>query len=296
MNDPKIQSADQTATDQSGVEREAPIRLGFTRGVSPSKWAERWHRAVPERALELVPIPRQYGRSASDDARSCDMVIERVAPRARPVTHGDDGIRTHHSMLLYEETVALVVAKDHELAEQAEIHVDELALVKLLDYPNHAAGWPEAEPWADAAWMPKNLAAALKLVATGLGAILAPLPLAKHVSHRREHAILRVVGDNKHGQPLPGTTIWATWPAEHDSADLQQLAGIMRGRTARSSRREPSPSDARVTKKPPKQLPQQPAKKKASYKPNSRGAQLAAVREKAARNKAAKAAAKRKRR
>lgn len=276
-----------------GADQHPPIRLGFTRGVSPSKWADRWHRAVPERSLELVPISRQYGRSASEDALSCDMLIERVAPRTRPVTQNADGVRTNHSMLLYEESVALVLPKDHELAEQGDIHVDELALVTILDHPHHAAEWPAAEPWSDSTWMPKNLSAALELVAAGLGGILAPLPLAKHVSNRREHALLRVVGDADTESRLPGTTIWATWAAEHDSPDLQQLAGIMRGRTARSSRRE----HETPAKKPPKQQKvQQPSKKKPVLKPNSRGAQLAAVREKAARNKAAKAAAKRKRR
>lgn len=280
----------------SGVDRQTPIRLGFTRGVSPSKWADRWHRAVPERALELVPVPRQYGRSASEDARSCDMLIERAAPRTRPITHDEDGARTHHSMLLYEESVAIVLPKDHELAKQGEIRLEELSLVQLLDYPNHAEEWPAAEPWADATWMPKTLTAALKLVSTGLGGIVVPLPLAKHVSLRREHSILLIVGDGDQESPLPGTTIWATWPAEHDSPDLQQLAGIMRGRTARSSRREPGSADAGTAQKAPKQQAKQPAKKKPVLKPNSRGAQLAAVREKAARNKAAKAAAKRKRR
>lgn len=279
-------------------EHTAPIRLGFTRGVAPSKWADRWGRAVPERALELVPISQQFGRSGSEEARSCDMLIERAVPGERPLTHTPDGVRTHHAMLLYEEAIALVLPKDHELAKEAAIHIDDLSLVKLLDYPGHAPDWPAAEPWVDQSWEPRGLAAALELVATGLGGILVPLPLAQHVANKREHAILRVVGDSPESLPLRGSTVWATWAAEHNSEDLQQLAGIMRGRTARSSRRAQEKPESPSAKKPQsqQQAQQQAKKKKPALKPNSRGAQLAAVREKAARNKAIRAAAKRKKR
>lgn len=310
MNDAITQSA------RAG--HPAPIRLGFTRGVAPSKWAERWRRAVPERPIELVPISREFGRSTHPDARSCDMLIERAQPGARPVTHTADGVRTHHAMFLYEEAVALVVPKDHELASETSVSADDLALVTLLDYPGHAPEWPRAQPWNDPEWMPQDLAAALALVATGLGVILAPLPLAQHAANKSEHAVVRV------DQPLPGSTMWATWPVssshdvgaeapctDHDEArdvvhepDVQQLAGILRGRTAASSRRSQEQSAARgADASQQRQKSQQArkvqssaAKKKSALKPNSRGAQLAAAREKAARNRAAKAAAKRKKR
>lgn len=272
------------------------IRLGFTRGVAPSKWAERWRRASPEIELELVPLTTPYGRkgrSGRDLTETCDVIIERTAPGETPEV-GDDP-RTHHTMRLYEEAVALVVAKDSELAEQDEIHQDDLALVKILGYPQHSPEWPPAEPWDDPAWMPADTLAALELVATGLGAILAPLPLARHLSDKRKHAVLRVVAPAAENprSPLPGTTVWATWSVDRDGADVQQLAGVLRGRTARSSRSGGAPSGAAEAQRDRTAKQQQPAKKKPKLKPNSRGAQLAAVREKAERAKAAKRAAKR---
>lgn len=271
------------------------ITLGFTRGVAPSKWEKRWKQAMPAVTLELVPVAAPFGRPKNEEL---DAIIERVAPGAQPASSSpDDDHRTHHALRLYEEAVALVVPIDHELAEQSEIRVSELSLIRLLDHPNHAPEWPAPEPWADPEWMPKNIAAALALVSTGLGGILAPLPLARHISDKRQHALLRVVADDgSDAQPLPGTTVWASWRLERDAPDMQQLAGILRGRTARSSRGGSEAEAIEQAKTAPKvRAPQQPAKKKPQLKPNSRGAQLAAAREKAERAKAAKRNAKKKR-
>ncbi len=271
----------------------APILLGFTRGVAPSKWAARWSQAAPGHPLELVPFARPFGRPA--DAAE-DMLLERVAPGGRPLgSDPADAQRTHHALRLYEEAVALVVPAEHELAELSEIPAADLALIRLLDHPHHAPAWPAAAPWDDPAWIPRGLPAALALVATGLGGVLVPLPLARHLTGKREHAVLRVVpGD----EPLPGTTIWASWRLERDGADVQQLAGILRGRTARSSRPAAASAGGEASRGSGSGKPaaaKAPVKKKPALKPNSRGAQLAAAREKAEREKAARRKAKKRR-
>lgn len=222
------------------VDPPAPLRLGFARGTAPSKWAERWHTAMPGRPLELVPFEQAFGRPSAGAEGAAepplDAVLERCAPGARPVgSDPGDPSRTHHAIRLYEEAVALVVPADHELAELVEIHHDDLGLVALLDHPDHAPEWPAPRPWDDPTWMPADLAAALALVATGLGGLLAPLPLARHLAGKREHAVIRVIGEEG-DDPLSGSAIWATWRVDRDAPDIQQLVGIMRGRTARSSR------------------------------------------------------------
>lgn len=268
------------------------IRLGFTRGVAPSKWEKRWKQVSPTIPLELVPISTPYGRPQHEPL---DVMLERVAPGAMPETSApDDPHRTHHAIRLYEESVALVVPIDHELAELSEISASELSLIRLLDHPNHAPEWPAPERWDEPEWMPKRLQSALELVSTGLGGILAPLPLARHLGDKRAHALIRVVPDAG-SEPLPGTTVWASWALDRDAADVQELAGVLRGRTARSSRGG-SRDEAAARTAPKPRTPQQAAKKKPTLKPNSRGAQLAAVREKAERAKAARRSAKKKKR
>jgi DNA-binding transcriptional LysR family regulator len=260
------------------------LSLGFARGIAPSKWAARWQAVQPAIPLELVPLNLTFG--APKHPESCDVVIERAAPGEQPET------AERHALHLYTEAIGLVVPVDHELADNESVAVADLTLVQLLDHPDHAPDWPAAEPWQDASWMPRNARAALELVAAGSGAMLLPVPLARHISDKRRHAVLRLTGE----PALAGSTVWATWARDRDAADVQQLIGVMRGRTARSSRPaaeaggDPEPGPKTGAARP-------PAAKKPKLNPNSRGAQLAAAREKAERAKAEKRkAARRKRR
>lgn len=206
------------------------LRLGFVRGVAPSKWAERWARSVREQPLELVPVDL---RDVADARLDCDVLLERVAPGDLPVG-SDAAQRSRHAMHLYDETIALVVAADHELAKEGEICLEELALVTLLAHPDHFDSWPSPEPWADASWMPKHAQATLELVATGVGCALMAQPLARHLSDKRQHAVIPV--SQASVSLLAGTGIWASWRVERDDVDVQRLVGVLRGRTARSSR------------------------------------------------------------
>lgn len=232
----QAQAKKQAAKTQAAAAASAPaaalpnIQLGFVRGVAPSKWAERWARAVPEQELELVPVDLHQVANARE---TLDLLLERVAHGAVPLG-SDDSIRSRHAMRLYEEKVALVVSADHELATQDSVSLDDLALVNLLEHPDHLPEWPKAQAWKNPSWMPKNAKATLELVATGLGGALMAQPLARHLSEKRVHAVVPVV--NGDTSLLPGTEIWASWRVERDGNDVQHLVGVLRGRTARSSR------------------------------------------------------------
>lgn len=309
------------------------LRLGFARGIAPSKWASRWRRSTDIR-LELVPLALGYGGLEALRGRErgaeVDVLLERTLPGEKPGMRstvrgdtaaaseagaGDTGIEANaaaddsdrHAMRLYDEAIALVVSSDHELAKSDRIDVNELALVRLLDHPAHSPLWPAAEAWEDPDWMPQDLPAALELVASGLGAILLPQLLARHLINKHAHVVIPVLDAS--GTPaLPGSAVWATWEKSRDAPDVQLLAGILRGRRERSSRPGANAADgsggapsgkgtpgdrgsrdARTNQKP------QQASKKAGPKPGSRGAQLAAAKEKAERAKAAKRKTKKRR-
>lgn len=263
--------------DPAGEQPEpGQLRLGFARGISPNTWAQRWGQ-VSSIPLELVPVNVAYGRR---EQLACDVMLERVLPGERPAgSTGPD--RTRHAIQLYAETLTLVVAKEHELAELDSIALSDLGAASLLDHPWHPAEWPAPQRWEDPSWMPSTLPAALELVATGTGAILLPTLLARHVSVKREHALLPVTGIEE----LPATTVWASWDIDRDAADVQQLVGVLRGRTSRSSRDEAlaeaerAKADARRAPKKRKPKPQTQSSK-AGPKPGSRGAQLAATKKK----------------
>lgn len=195
----------------------------------------------------MVPLPDSM---APTDRGSFDVLLERAAPGVVPAGSYGEG-RARHAVLLYEEAVALVLAADHD--DLGEIDEATLELVDLLDYPGLPPQWPEPIPWASADLAPASIAQALDLVAAGLGGILLPLPLARHLVDKHSHAVLPVMA------PLPGTGIWATWATERDGEEIQQLIGIMRGRTPRSSRggqpakARPTPKAVRGSKKPARQ-------------------------------------------
>lgn len=282
MSDPtdltQADAPDETSTTPS-------LRLGFVRGVAPSKWARRWAEAVPSVRLELVPLPLS-GRPDPREA-PLDVMLERVAPGAGPRDAVPESDR--HALRLYSESVALVVSVDHELAGQQTVDRDTLALITLLSHPDHLSVWPAAAAWEDPAWEPAHVEAAIELVGTGAGAILLPLPLARHLAGKRTHAVIPVIDES----PLAGTEIWATWSVERDAGDVQQLVGIMRGRTARSQRPGAGSGDPQSKVKVAGEKAKRPAAKKLQLPKNSRGAQLAAATEKREAAKRARAQLKR---
>lgn len=210
---------------------DTTLRLAFMRGISPSKWAQRWPMIMPSVALELVSV----SADASGRARGvseCDVLLERVQPGTTP--DGVDGpMRSRHGLRLYVEDVALVVAKDHELAGYATIDSDDLELVHPINHPDHANVWPTAKEWVDDSFTPKDAEWTLELIASGAGVALMPLPLARHLSGKRPIIAVKVMDDD---HKVPGTEVWATWAVDRDADDIQTLVGVLRGRTPRSSR------------------------------------------------------------
>lgn len=292
-------TAPESALPAEGDAAPAPIRLGFARGIAPSKWARRWKAATPGRKLELVPLEVAFGSPLEARngetvaaAADCDVLIERTAPNGRPAkSEGVDSPR--RAIRLYAESMALVVPVDHELAQQESVSLAEIAFVTLLDHPDHFPAWPAPQPWGDPEWMPKGPRAALSLVATGAGAILLPVPLARHLINKREHTVLPIRPEPGES-PLDGPVVWAVWNVDRDDATVQHLAGILRGRTANSSR-ESAQEEAKSTARAPR-VHTQPKKQAPKLKPNSRGAQLQAAKDKAERKKAEARQAKRRKR
>lgn len=267
------------------------IRLGFSRGIAPSKWANRWAAAVPEVPLTLVPLTIA-GKVPQDEA-PVDVMLIRTAPGVAPEgseaalqAAGSEAAPTIFAMHLYTESLALVVAADDDLAKLPAVDNAVMRDVTLLGSPVHAPEWPATQPWADPSYAPKNVTAALELVATGMGGMIMSLPMARHLTRKRTHAVLPLTVE----PALPGTEVWATWAVDRDAGDVQQLVGIMRGRTARSQREgvhapEPSAKERVLSAKALryrelKAQQQKQAKKIAKLPKNSRGAQLAAAQEK----------------
>ena len=191
----------------------APLRVGFVTGSTPDKWARHWRDRRRER-LELVPL---LEAEQVDGVRggTLDMAIVRL-----PVDR--DGL---HCVRLYDELQVAVASRDHVLAAADE----EVTTADLVDEQlvrPHASGWAPDADQLD--WPPMDEREAIETVAAGTGIVIVPMAVAR--LHQRKDADYR---------PLLGgrtSTVALAWPREKTTPDVETFVGIVRGRTANSSR------------------------------------------------------------
>ena len=215
-----------TAQKKSSVRFDAPsapseaprsFLLGVVPGATPGKWISAWRERMPRVELVLVPL----AVSAQSDALaegSVDAALVRL-----PIDEA-----ALHIIRLYDEVpVAVVSAQSHLTA------ADELALSDLegevVIVPGDdvlAAAVPGAVVPAFAA--PADTGAAVETVAAGVGVVLLPMSLAR--LHARKDVETRPVRD------APISTVALAWPREATTPDVETFVGIVRGRTAHSSR------------------------------------------------------------
>jgi DNA-binding transcriptional LysR family regulator len=72
---------------------------------------------------------------------------------------------------------------------------------------------------------------AIETTAAGTGVVIVPMSVAR--LHRRKDTVQRPVTD------LPPSTIALVWRRDRDDEVCQEFVGVVRGRTARSSRGGP---------------------------------------------------------
>jgi DNA-binding transcriptional LysR family regulator len=174
------------------------LRLDYVAGVSPAKWLRAWADRRPDLPLEAERVDEavQCVRLRAGEA---DLAFVRL-----PVD--ETGL---HRIPLWEELAVAALPKDHPLAE-----AEALELADLADEPR--------APQQD------DPAMTLELVAAGTGWAILPHSLAR--LHARRDVVAIPVTD------AAPTRIALVWRVERDDDDIQEFVGVVRGRTARSSR------------------------------------------------------------
>jgi DNA-binding transcriptional LysR family regulator len=181
-----------------------PFRVGFVPGVMPGKWERAWRERM-RRPLELVTVEVADQEAALGDHR-VDMCLVR----------GEVDRGVCHLIPLYREVPVVVVPVDHPVTAYDEIDVAELAdeIDVLAEHPGITIGQ------------------AFETVAAGTGIVVVPMSLAR-LHHRRDLDFRPVTGVEE----SPVGLAWLRGaPGEPDDPDIQAFIGIVRGRTARSSR------------------------------------------------------------
>ncbi|MBD7979358.1 LysR substrate-binding domain-containing protein [Oerskovia merdavium] len=238
--------AEQPAEDVSDA--QAPgFRLAYVPGVTPSKWVRTWIDRVPDVRIEALAVPSAQVEALLLDG-GADVAILRRPVRSEDLSH----------IAMYTEVPVVVVPRDHVFAaleSDEALTVADLADEVLLHPLDDVLGWAEASdgaaadddrlalPGKPARERPTTTADAIELVAAGIGLLVVPQSLAR--LHHRKDLTYRTLGD---GPEAPVALGWVT----EDKTDLvEEFIGIVRGRTANSSRgvAGPTPPTPEASKK-----------------------------------------------
>lgn len=193
-----------------------PFRLAYVAGVTPDKWARAWRERRPE-PLELVPVDDSAQRTVLLEG-TADMCLLRLPVRT-------DGL---HVVRLYDEVPVVVVPRDHPVAAYAEVALADLAGEQLVTDPGDVPGWDALDTPERLPWPAMTHREAVEVVASGTGVAIMPMSLAR--LHHRKDVVHRPVTDG------PVSSVALSWLREADDDRCQAFVGIVKGRTARSSR------------------------------------------------------------
>ncbi|WP_307305102.1 LysR family substrate-binding domain-containing protein [Pseudarthrobacter enclensis] len=211
-----VPADDSPTTDaQTAPEEAAPrvLRITYVPGVTPGKWIRRWEERMPNIPLQafMVDDGAQLGglRDGSAEMGFVRLPVEREGLSLIP---------------LYEEQPVVVAPKGHEISVFEEVALADLDQESFLDVA--ALGGPEAS---------------LQVVAAGAGLVILPMSVARHFNVK-DTVVRRLTGAG-------GTGIALAWPTDATDEVLEEFIGIVRGRTAQSSR-QPSAQPTTVKKEP----------------------------------------------
>ena len=186
------------------------LRIGFVDGVSPDRWARAWRdrSRVP---LELVSVSPEEQQTALAEL---DMCLVRLPVEAADL----------HVVALYQETPVVMLAQDHYLTLADRVGLADLAEEQLV--LGHPYTW---SPRVDQlTWPQMTVKDAIEVVASGQGIVLLPKSIGR-LHHRRDVVIREVVD-------LEPTTVALAWRRNRDDETTQTFVGVVRGRSANSSR------------------------------------------------------------
>ncbi|MFP3580952.1 LysR family transcriptional regulator substrate-binding protein [Arthrobacter sp. SIMBA_036] len=194
-------------------EPQPGLRFAYVAGVTPGKWIRRWEQRMPDVPLEAFMSDDDAQLSVLRDG-SADLSFVRL-----PVDR--EGLNV---IPLYEEQPVVVAPKGHEISVFEEVALADLAEENFLDVDE--MGGPDM---------------ALQVVASGAGLAILPMSVARHLNNK-ETVMRPLTG-------APGSQIALAWLVGTEGPVVEEFIGIVRGRTAQSSR-QPSSQQEKPKKAP----------------------------------------------
>jgi DNA-binding transcriptional LysR family regulator len=181
----------------------ADFTIAFAAGVTLTRWTRAWQQRQRRIPLAFLPTDAASQVSALHEGLA-DISFVRL-----PVA--SEGLSL---IPLYDEVAVVIVPKDHPASAVESVTLADLAS------ETRVADTLSAED-------------AVELVAAGGGIVILPQSIAR--LHLRKDVVARAVTDAE------VTTIAIAWLEERTTARIDEFVGIVRGRTAASSRAVPTP-------------------------------------------------------
>ncbi len=209
------------------------FRLAYVPGATPGKWASVWHERLPDVHLELVQVEAAAIERALE-AGEADAAIGRL-----PVDKD-----VFSAIPLYEETSVVCFSRDHLLAALADDETVSSADITedpvwvpaddVLFAAHPVPGTVPADPDGHPLDRVPTTADVVATVAANVGVAVLPMSLAR--LHRRKDVTYRLLLDG------PTAPVGLVWPVDRTTDLVEELIGIVRGRTVNSSRGRGGPS------------------------------------------------------
>jgi len=165
-------------------------------GVTLTKWRTTWAERFPRTSLDVIEVAPADQRRLLE-AGDLDLCFVRLPIETENL----------HLIQLWEELAVIWASKDHPVAT-----FDEISLADL----------------ADELVLTEVTSATIDLVGAGEAVLRVPQSIAR--THSRRDFTYRLLTD------APPTTIGLAWLPENPNELIEEFIGVVRGRTANSSR------------------------------------------------------------
>lgn len=175
--------------------------VAFVLGATPGKWARVWNERLPDIPLDLV-ASEQEDALAMLRSGAADVALVRL-----PIDRDFDGDRPLAAIPLYTERAVVVVPKDHAWATSESVLFGDLGAENEV---------------------PGDWRSAVELVAANVGVAVMPQSVGRALMRR--DAIAKLVDGG------PEWQVAIAWRDGSVDPHVEEFIGIVRGRTARSSR------------------------------------------------------------
>lgn len=208
---------------------QEPLKIGLFIGASVGRWLDTWQERYPKQKIEIVWLAPNTAAAALEE-QLVDIALVRlpliIGAADAPKKLWSSGAGGFNIIPLYEELTVAISHRDSLLADAEELTIADLAGETLVQSHEDPVTF-EIENLAPTNFdtLP-SLADSIATVAAGVGFMLQPMSIARHFD--RKDLRYRIVND------LPKTPVALVWL--NDSESVNNFVGIVRGRSANSSR------------------------------------------------------------